>query len=42
MRLVIQRVGEARVEVAGRATGSIAAGLLVLIAVAIHILGGDT
>jgi D-tyrosyl-tRNA(Tyr) deacylase len=34
MRLVIQRVREARVEVAGRSTGSIAAGLLVLIAVA--------
>ncbi len=34
MRLVIQRVREARVEVDGRCTGSIAAGLLVLIAVA--------
>lgn len=34
MRLVIQRVGEARVEVDGRSTGSIGAGLLVLIAVA--------
>ena len=34
MRLVIQRVREARVEVDGRTTGSIAVGLLVLIAVA--------
>ena len=34
MRLVIQRVREARVEVDGSAAGSIAAGLLVLIAVA--------
>jgi D-tyrosyl-tRNA(Tyr) deacylase len=34
MRLVIQRVRKARVEVDGRTTGSIAAGLLVLIAVA--------
>src|SRR6266849_3940264 len=34
MRLVIQRVREARVEVDGDCTGSIAAGLLVLIAVA--------
>jgi len=34
MRLVIQRVREARVEVDGGCTGSIAAGLLVLIAVA--------
>ena len=34
MRLVIQRVREARVEVDGRPTGSIAQGLLVLVAVA--------
>ena len=34
MRLVIQRVREARVEVDGRSCGSIAAGLLVLIAIA--------
>lgn len=34
MRLVIQRVREARVEVDDHATGSIAAGLLVLLAVA--------
>jgi len=34
MRLVIQRVREARVEVDGIATGAIAAGLLVLVAVA--------
>jgi len=34
VRLVIQRVREARVDVDGRAIGSIAAGLLVLIAVA--------
>jgi len=34
VRLVIQRVREARVEVDGSAAGSIAAGLLVLIAVA--------
>jgi D-tyrosyl-tRNA(Tyr) deacylase len=34
MRLVIQRVREARVEVGGRPTGSIAQGLLVLVAVA--------
>ena len=34
MRLVIQRVREARVEVEGRPTGSIAQGLLVLVAVA--------
>jgi D-tyrosyl-tRNA(Tyr) deacylase len=34
MRLVIQRVREARVEVDGRSTGSIATGLLVLVAVA--------
>ena len=34
MRLVIQRVREARVEVDGRPSGSIAQGLLVLVAVA--------
>jgi D-aminoacyl-tRNA deacylase len=34
MRLLIQRVSQARVEVDGRACGSIAGGLLVLIAVA--------
>jgi len=34
MRLVIQRVSEARVEVEGHCAGSIAAGLLVLLAVA--------
>ena len=34
MRLVIQRVREARVEVDGRCTGSIGSGLVVLIAVA--------
>src|SRR4051812_18587859 len=34
MRLVIQRVREARVEVEGRPTGAIAAGLLVLVAIA--------
>jgi D-tyrosyl-tRNA(Tyr) deacylase len=34
MRLVIQRVSEARVEVEGSCCGSIAAGLLVLVAVA--------
>src|SRR5258708_17022603 len=34
MRLVIQRVREARVEVDGACCGSIAAGLLVLVAVA--------
>jgi len=34
MRLVIQRVREARVEIDGRPTGSIAQGLLVLVAVA--------
>ena len=34
MRLVIQRVREARVEVDGRCTGSIGAGLLVLLGVA--------
>ena len=34
MRLVIQRVTEARVEVDGRATGAIGRGLLVLVAVA--------
>ena len=34
MRLVIQRVREARVEVDGRRSGSIAQGLLVLVAVA--------
>ncbi len=33
MRLVIQRVTEARVEVEGRATGAIGSGLLVLVAV---------
>ena len=38
MRLVIQRVREARVDVDGRCCGSIAAGLLVLVAVA----KGDT
>src|SRR5689334_1525287 len=34
MRLVIQRVREARVEVDGRTTGSIGGGLLVLVAIA--------
>ena len=34
MRLVIQRVREARVEVDGRTTGSIGCGLLVLVAIA--------
>ena len=34
MRLLIQRVNQARVEVDGRTCGSIAGGLLVLLAVA--------
>ena len=41
MRLVIQRVREARVEVDGRCCGSIAAGLMVLMAVAKSDTTGD-
>jgi D-tyrosyl-tRNA(Tyr) deacylase len=41
MRLVIQRVREARVDVDGRCCGSIAAGLMVLLAVAKSDTAGD-
>jgi D-tyrosyl-tRNA(Tyr) deacylase len=41
MRLVIQRVREARVDVDGRCCGSIQAGLLVLVAVAKSDTAGD-
>jgi len=41
MRLVIQRVREARVDVDGRCCGSIAAGLMVLVAVAKTDTSGD-
>ena len=41
MRLVIQRVREARVDVDGRCCGSIAVGLLVLVAIAKSDTSGD-